>query len=286
MHEPQKDRTTTSADNGRSPFERDRARVLHSAAFRRLAAKTQVHTAGDRRLPAHPADPLAGGARRSAAEMGARARLRPRRGRHRRPRPRPRPPAVRAQRRGRARRGRAGRAAASRATRRRLRVLTRLEAKVLAPDGRRAGLNLTRAALDASCKYPWPRRAGRPQVRGVRRRRAPSSTGCAHGAPGDERRCLEAQVMDWADDVAYSVHDVEDGIHGGHVDAAPRCCADADERAALCADVGRRLLRRAAGGPRAGAASTCSPTRCWPPLADYDGSHARAGRAEARSPAS
>jgi dGTPase len=110
-----------------------------------------------------------------------------------------------------------------------LRVLARLEAKI---DG--AGLNLTRASLDATCKYPWPRRPGRRKF-GVYADDAEIFAWVRAGAPG-EVRCLEAQVMDWADDVAYSVHDVEDGVHGGYIRLGP-LRDDPDERAALCADV-------------------------------------------------
>jgi dGTPase len=36
------------------------------------------------------------------------------------------------------------------------------------------------------------------------------------GAP-EGRKCIEAQIMDWSDDCAYSVHDLEDAIFAGQV---------------------------------------------------------------------
>ncbi|WP_431873579.1 deoxyguanosinetriphosphate triphosphohydrolase [Micromonospora marina] len=253
---------------GRSPFERDRARVLHSAAFRRLAAKTQVHTAGTndflRTRLTHSLEVA-----QIAREMGARlgcdpdvvdtAGLAHDLGH---------PPF-----------GHNGEYALDElaadcggfeGNAQTLRVLTRLEAKVFTPDGRSAGLNLTRAALDAVSKYPWPRRPGERKF-GVYADDRPVFDWLRAGAPPGARRCLEAQVMDWADDVAYSVHDVEDGIHGGYVDLRP-LLADADERRALCADVAAAYSGEAPEDLGEVLADLLADP-VLAPLAAYDGSH-------------
>jgi dGTPase len=105
-----------------------------------------------------------------------------------------------------------------------LRLLSRLEPKVFGPDGTAFGLNLTRASLDASCKYPWPDDSavsdpsGRSKF-GFYRDDQAAFEWMRAGAP-ERQLCIEAQVMDLSDDIAYSVHDFEDAVFNGSVDVA------------------------------------------------------------------
>jgi dGTPase len=95
------------------------------------------------------------------------------------------------------------------------RLLTRIEAKTVSPEGKSLGLNLTRASLDAATKYPWTR-AENARKFGVYEDDTEIFAWVRAGAPAG-RKCIEAQIMDWSDDCAYSVHDLEDAIFAGQV---------------------------------------------------------------------
>jgi dGTPase len=250
----------------RGDFERDRARVLHSAALRRLAAKTQVVGVGQSDFPrtrlTHSLECAQIG-RELAAVLGADPDLVD--------------TGCLAHDLGHPPFGHNGEAALAEfaagcggfeGNAQSLRVLTRLEAKVLRPGASgesSAGLNLTRAALDAATKYPWSRRDDTPKF-GVYDDDAEVFTWLRDGAPG-ERRCVEAQVMDWADDVAYSVHDLEDGIHAGHVD--PRALTDADDRKAVATLAASSYADQSVEALEAAAAQLCA-LPFWPER--FDGS--------------
>jgi len=203
---------------GRSAFARDRARVLHSAGLRRLAAKTQVIAGDDDFLRTRLTHSLecAQIGRELGSSLGCDPDLVE--------------AACLSHDLGHPPFGHNGEDALNEIAKdiggfegnaQSLRLLTRLEAKTFGREGtprpdQPAGLNLTRAVLDAACKYPWPRREGTRKF-GVYDDDLDVFTWIRQNSPG-ERTCFEAQVMDWADDVAYSVHDLEDAIVSGHLD--------------------------------------------------------------------
>ena len=148
-----------------------------------------------------------------------------------------------------------------------LRILTRLEPKVLNVDGSSAGLNLTRAALDSATKYPWVRTVANPKY-GAYAEDAAALAWVREGAPGMQQ-CVEAQIMDWSDDVAYSVHDVEDGVLAGRLDL--RALGSTGECDAL-ADLGLAFLRGTEHAVLVEAARRLAALPVVAALGVYDGS--------------
>ncbi|HST04271.1 MAG TPA: dNTP triphosphohydrolase [Chloroflexia bacterium] len=93
------------------------------------------------------------------------------------------------------------------------RIITKLTIR----NSKYLGLNLSRATLDASLKYPWARAEnGKKAEKWGYYVSEADDFGFAHklAAKGD-KQSAEAAIMDWADDVTYAVHDVEDFYRAG-----------------------------------------------------------------------
>lgn len=82
------------------------------------------------------------------------------------------------------------------------------------------GLNLTRATLRASIKYPWfrePDGGERERKWGAYKQESSDFGWVLDLYPPGDRRSAEAELMDWADDLTYAVHDLEDFFRAGLV---------------------------------------------------------------------
>ncbi|MFT4246296.1 MAG: deoxyguanosinetriphosphate triphosphohydrolase [Micrococcaceae bacterium] len=205
----------------RSEFQRDRARILHSSALRRLGAKTQVVTAGSddfvRTRLTHSLE-VAQLGRELASSLGCDQDVVD--------------SACLAHDLGHPPFGHNGETALNEVSKdiggfegnaQTMRLLVRLEPKSYTETGKAAGLNLTRATLDAACKYPWqlkdaPIKNGKQTHKFGIYEDDTEVFDWLRGDRKDQKTPIEAQVMDLSDDIAYSVHDVEDAVTAGKID--------------------------------------------------------------------
>ena len=198
---------------GRTEFARDRARIIHSFALRRLAAKTQVAVPWATDFPrtrlSHSLECAQVG-RELGAALGADPDLME--------------GACLAHDIGHQPCGHNGEEALNQiasscggfeGNAQSIRLLIRLEAKTVLPDGKSIGLNLTRASLDAATKYPWSRAVNARKF-GVYEDDLEIFNWYRSGVESG-KTSMEAQIMDWSDDVAYSVHDLEDSLVSGQI---------------------------------------------------------------------
>ena len=206
----------SASGDERSPFERDRSRIIHSAAFRRLQGKTQVFTAGEgdfyRTRLTHSLE-VAQIGKGLALRLGAN------------------PDLVEAiclaHDIGHPPFGHAGEDELKKlmeqdggfeANAQNIRILTKLEKK----NNQYEGLNLTRAVLDGQLKYKTGFAPDKRKF--VYKEDVPLVAWASSDARNavsnlDEMaKSFDCEIMDWADEVAYAVHDLEDSIHAQYID--------------------------------------------------------------------
>jgi dGTPase len=248
---------------GRTEFMRDRARVIHSAALRRLAAKTQVAVPWEndfqRTRLSHSLECAQIG-RELGESLGADPDLLE--------------TACLSHDMGHPPFGHNGEEALAEVAApcggfegnaQSFRLLTRIEAKTVDSNGKSMGLNLTRASLDAATKYPWAS-AENPRKFGVYDDDVEIFNWVRQGAPAG-RKCIEAQIMDWSDDCAYSVHDFEDAIFAGQV-TVKNFDSDFD---ILYTEMTNSYGSDATKDEAAAALTRLQQLSCWP--MDFDRSH-------------
>jgi dGTPase len=109
------------------------------------------------------------------------------------------------------------------------------------------GLNLTRATLNAILKYPWRRgqNPGNLDKWGAYDSDKEYFAWARKLGPPNMARSFEAELMDWADDVTYSVHDLDDFFRAGVI-PLDRLVLDVTERKRFLDEV---LERRAGKFP-------------------------------------